>query len=178
MYFPVIPIPLIYSCVDLCWRDIVWGYERKLVDLKFIVYVAEFHVSNGSDNPLEVEIICLDEFDVEEIEKKLNSLADQEGPTHALDSQKKWLFIALKWLFDNKDNVSDPLGLVELIYEDFDFPEELENFVRYMPPQDGYRPEEHSQQQNMERIFYNWHSYLEGMAAYLRAGNGGDAGAV
>ncbi|MNR35836.1 hypothetical protein D3C85_1537050 [compost metagenome] len=105
-------------------------------------------------------------------------LADQEGGRHDLDSQNKWLFIALKWLFENKDDISDPLGVVELIYEDFDFPLEMENFVRYMPPQDGYKPEEHSAQQNIERIFYNWHNYLERMAGSLNERSNGEAGCV
>ncbi|WMD22483.1 DUF2247 family protein [Achromobacter seleniivolatilans] len=176
MYFPVIPNSFICNYLDLCWRDVVWGYERKLVDWSFIVDLAAFYVSRGSVNPLEVDLICLGELDVVEIEGKLCALADHEGERDDLNSQKKWLFIALKWLFENKDDIADPLEIVELIYEDFDFPEEVENFVRYMPPQDGYRPGEHSAKENMERLFSNWNSYLEGAADYLRSENKGGAG--
>lgn len=78
------------------------------------------------------------------------------------------MYIAIKWLFENKDNTADPLGAVELIYEDFDFPSEIEGFVRYMPPQDGYRPEDHSAQQNAERLFCKWHGFLESVADTLK----------
>lgn len=50
--------------------------------------------------------------------------------------------------------IFDPMGTVELIYQGFDFPMGMENLVRYMPPQDGYRPEKHSAQQNGERFFF------------------------
>lgn len=168
MYFPVVPNSFIYNCMCLCWRDVLWGYERKLVDWKFVVEIANFYVSNGSTNPLEVDLIFFGELDIQEIERGLHSLVEQEDELLGLDSQKKWLFIALKWLFENKDNVADPLGVVELIYEDFDFPFEIENFVRYMPPQDGYKPEEHTAQQNIERIFCHWQSYLENVASVFK----------
>lgn len=168
MYFPVVPNSFIYNCMRLCWRDVLWGYERKLVDWKFVVEIADFYVSNGSANPLEVDLIFLGELDIQEIEIKLHFLVEQEEELLGLDSKKKWLFIALKWLFENKDRVADPLGEVEMIYEDFDFPLEIESFVRYMPPQDGYKPEEHTAQENIERIFCNWQSYLESMASFFK----------
>ncbi|MEN5095206.1 DUF2247 family protein [Pseudomonas protegens] len=164
MYFPEIPNSFIYSCTFLCWRDVLWGYQRKLIGWEFVVEIADFYVSNGSVNSLEVDLICFGKLDIQEIESTLYSLAEHEDESLGLESQKKWLFIALKWLFENKDNVADPLGVVELIYEDFDFPFEIESFVRYMPPQDGYKPGEHSSQQNIERLFCNWQSYLEGAA--------------
>ncbi|WP_124355248.1 DUF2247 family protein [Pseudomonas chlororaphis] len=161
MYFPVIPYSFIYNCVRLCWRDVLWGYEHKLVGWEFIVGIANFRVSNGSVEPLEIDLVCLGEFDIREIEIGLCSLAGSEERPSVVDSRMKWLFVALKWLFENKNEIADPLGEVELIYEDFDFPSEIESFVRYMPPLDGYKPEEHSAQQNLERLFFNWHSFLE-----------------
>lgn len=67
-------------------------------------------------------------------------------------------------MYENQRHVVDPLGSVELVYEDFDFPTEIENFVRYMPAQGGYKPEEYTDQQNIDRLFCNWQEYLEGMA--------------
>lgn len=168
MYFPMVPSSFIYNCIYLCWRDVLWVYERKLVGWSFVVEMADFYVSNGAANPLEVDLICLGELDIQEIEKKLYSLAEQEDESLGLDSKKKWLFIALKWIFENMGDFLDPLGMVELIYEDFDFPFEIENFVRYMPPQDGYKPAEHTTQQNVDRLFCNWQSYLEGVAGAFK----------
>ncbi|TLG90648.1 DUF2247 family protein [Pseudomonas edaphica] len=168
MYFSMIPYSFIYNCVFLCWRDVLWGYEHKLVGWEFVVGMADFHVSNGSTKPLEVDLICLNDFDIQEIESGLYSLAGCEENLSVVDSKTKWLFIVLKWLFENKDAVADPLEMVELIYEDFDFFPEIESFVRYMPPTDGYKPEEHSLQQNLERLFCNWHDFLEKTDSLLK----------
>lgn len=161
MYFPLIPSSFIYKNIELCWRDVLWGYERNLVDWSFIVEVADFFVSKGSVNSIEIDLICLGLEDIKEIEEKMYALAACEHCSHALGSQGKWLFIALKWLYENKDFVADPLDLVELLYEDFDFPVEIESFVRYMPPQDGYDPLQYTVQQNIDRLYCNWRNYLE-----------------
>ena len=38
---------------------------------------------------------------------------------------------------------------VEVIYADFDYPYEIESFIKYMPPSDGYDPSTHSQIENI-----------------------------
>ncbi len=44
-------------------------------------------------------------------------------------TQEKWLFIILLWLFTNRNNYSEPLKMVETIYEDFDYPEAIESLL-------------------------------------------------
>ncbi len=171
MYFPMVPNSFIYSCVDLCWRDVRWGYERRLVGWKLVVEFADFNVSNGSVESLEIDLICLGEIDIREIEEKMYLLSEQEKETLAFTSKQKWLFITLKWLYENQRHVVDPLGSVELVYEDFDFPTEIESFVRYMPARGGYKPEEYTAQQNIDRLFCNWREYLERMADVFTVAN-------
>lgn len=56
--------------------------------------------------------------------------------------------------------VDDPLGEVEEIYSDFDYPEEMENFVRYMPASNGYDQTRHTLEENNRRLFESWERYL------------------
>jgi hypothetical protein len=37
---------------------------------------------------------------------------------------------------ENKDSYSDPLVLVEQLYADFNYPETIASFVRYMPSEE------------------------------------------
>ncbi len=37
---------------------------------------------------------------------------------------------------ENRETVEDPFAVVEELYADFDYPEEIAGFVRYMPPED------------------------------------------
>lgn len=76
--------------------------------------------------------------------------------------EKKWMYVALKWLFENRRKIEDALGLVELVYADFDYPAEIESFVRYMPSQCDYDSRAHSVEKNIERLYLNWGAFLSG----------------
>jgi hypothetical protein len=53
------------------------------------------------------------------------------------------------------------LETVEAIYADFDYPEEVAQFVRYMPVTDGYDPSCYSAEESQARLFEKWQGYLE-----------------
>lgn len=75
-------------------------------------------------------------------------------------SPKNWLYVLLSDVFHRKEEFEDPLGEVEKIYADFDYPEEIESFVRYMPPKDGYIPSAHTYEENIARLYFHWEHYL------------------
>ncbi|MCO8273673.1 DUF2247 family protein [Actinoplanes sp. TRM 88003] len=69
-------------------------------------------------------------------------------------STRFWLFLALRWVYDHRTDFSDPLGTVEQLYADFDYPEEVEGFVRFLPVADGAR-------MGVDALFGRWLAYLE-----------------
>lgn len=73
---------------------------------------------------------------------------------------QKWLYVILSWLWINRENFEDPLDEVESIYTDFDYPAEMDSFIKYMPPTDGYDPSLYSYAENINRLMKNWESYL------------------
>lgn len=76
---------------------------------------------------------------------------------------RKWLYIVLSWLFENRSDVADPLKEVETVYADFNYPKEIESFVRYMPTQGGYDTTMCSPEDNYARLKLNWETYLSQM---------------
>lgn len=67
------------------------------------------------------------------------------------------MYIVLLDLFNKRKELDDPLGNVEEIYENFDYPEKIESFVRYMLANDSYDPSKHTKEENInqkEKIFY------------------------
>lgn len=167
IHFPEIPHSFIYNCKFLSWADILWAYEKNLVNLGFLIGYADHHVSSGLYDPLEFEIILQSALDTEIIENLSKSLAKKEGDKKLSKSKEKWIFIALKWIFENKTTYTDPLGEVESIYEDFDYPLEIESFVRYMPPANDYNPKKHNTTENIKKLFQNWSDYLERKSSAL-----------
>lgn len=168
MYYPVIPYSFIYENACLCWRDVLWGYLHNLVDWKFVVGIADYHVSSGSYEMLEVDLICLGGTDIQEIESKLHVLGRKDSGVIRIDSKSKWLFVALKWVYENKEDYLDPLGEVELLYEEFDFPSEVEGFVRYMPLADDCNHKDSGRKGNLKKIFNCWSDYLNRMEDLLK----------
>lgn len=67
--------------------------------------------------------------------------------------------IILSWIFENKDNIQDPLMLVEKIYADFDYPEEIYDLIRYNVPKDGCRPQDYSKKENTQRLMKKFKNY-------------------
>ena len=87
----------------------------------------------------------------------MSRLADAES-TSSDDVPGKWLYLVLAWLFENRRSVNDPLGRVEEIYSDFDYPREIAPFVRYMPM---VGPDLGSREKNEARMYDDWKSYLD-----------------
>jgi hypothetical protein len=64
----------------------------------------------------------------------------------------------LDWLFNNRENYSDTLDLVVQIYSNFDYPENIAEFIRYMPSDDL---DLGSLELNEGRLYEKWKEYLE-----------------
>lgn len=155
-----IPLSFSMNTLPLGWSDIVWAYHKHILTWKDVVKYADQKVLSGDFNDGEVAISLLGKENIEEIVEAADKLAELSGGGTEV-AKRKWLFISLSWLFSNKDTIDDPLALVEDIYEDFDYPPEIQAFVRYMPPTDGYDPRNYSPNENKERLMRLWEGFLK-----------------
>lgn len=155
---------LLFDCVNkygpLTWREVEWGIASELIDWHVVKSMAIEKLSSDSDQPNELAILSSD--DPLELASSLRNLASSEPQELEADIRSKWLRIILADLLGRRDEVTDPLVEVERIYADFGYPEEIEGFVRYMPASDGYDPEAHTHQENVDRLYRNWSSYVFG----------------
>ncbi|WP_408606463.1 DUF2247 family protein [Haloplasma contractile] len=61
-------------------------------------------------------------------------------------------------MYNNKNNYSDPLGIVELVYEDFEYTNSIFSLIRSMPSDElGLG----TKNLNEERLYKRWRLYLE-----------------
>lgn len=156
------PIPYSFICqhTALSWQDTLWGYNHQLIGWMDVVAIAECRLLHGSESPIEIELALLGKSATHLVGELLRSLAINEPAEPSPSSDKKWLYLVLAWLYKNKNSIPDPLRVVEDIYADFDYPSEIESFVRYMPIYDEYDPSQHTTEDNEKRLFSNWHKYL------------------
>jgi hypothetical protein len=145
--------------IILNWDDIEWGYRNNYLGWKDILKYASAHNTiNDSDYELVKELTQINKESAFLISTILDKLVKDKIDDE--DISGNVMFMLLYNLYIDRNKVIDPLAEVEKIYEDFNYPEEIESFVRYMPPKDGYDPSLYSYEENLIRLFENWKSYL------------------
>ena len=78
-------------------------------------------------------MLLSDEYD------RVDELVDElEGSCPDVpDPARVWLFLALAWLREQRDQYRDPFTVIEMLFADFGYPAEIENLVRFMPAPTG-----------------------------------------
>ena len=155
----LIPLHFVQSKSLLNWRDCLWAYKHELLTWKDLIQVALERVESGSSNELEAELASVSKDNVWKVSELAQALAEQDGNSEEA-SKQKWLFLCIAWAYENRESLPDPLGAVETIYADFDYPSVIESFVRFLPPSDGYVPAQFSLEQNHQRLMANWSEFL------------------
>lgn len=157
----ILPLHFILSRLSLTWPEALWGYQQGFLGWSSLVQLAEERLLKGSDDALEIELASLGKEEtgrvgeiVRELSKKIPLVAEDE-------IKKKWLYLVLARVYEKRADLSNPLGRVEDIYSDFGYPQEVAQFVRYMPVTDSYTPGKHSKEENERRLFIKWKEYLD-----------------
>jgi hypothetical protein len=162
----MIPIPLPTECTEnllnLSWQEVRYGHARKWLGWKDVAKVASKKIQSKAEiGQFEIELSELTKETAWKVSELLDRIASSETPQSNDDIKRKWLFIVLNCLYENKSSYEDPLREVEVVYAEFDYPEEMKSFVRFLPPTDGYRPQDHSKEENIGRIFDLWRKFIE-----------------
>jgi len=142
----------------LNWSELLYGLEHSFINEKG---VSEF-ACEGLTEKSSQEAISLASLLPQESYLTLDllrGLATNE-PAIETDKAKPWIFLLLSFLFDNKDSYSDPLNIVEQIYSDFDYPEELSPLIRYMPASEGIEGSEDQLFKNWEKVLSDYNSFF------------------
>jgi hypothetical protein len=122
------------------------------------VAIAADAVMAGSADPTLVDLASTDREDIAEVRKLLRATDPEQAELFPPHSVRKWTYLELKAAFEIRDRLQDPLGLVEEIYADFDYPEAVAAFVRYMPPPPG-------EPVSIDATYARWSNYLAEEAA-------------
>lgn len=143
------------------WRELLFGLENQLLDPIAITEFAADELAQG-DAPAAVLDLAIGGAD-EPVHDRVRYLADREAADDRTAAQT-WLFLALAWLFEHRGDLPDPLGTIETVYAEFDYPEGIEGFVRYMPTEE---PDLGDRVLNEQRLTDKWHRYIDEEQARL-----------
>ena len=152
-----IPYEFIRTHTRLSWREVLFALERDLIEPGAPVDVAvDRLVDEERSEPTVMDLAGLQRTG--HLRAHVERLAASETDFSDDAIREKWLCISLSWLFVNRSQFSDPLALVAMVYADFDYPEEMADFVRYMP---SAEPDLGSRELNELRLIRNWERFVE-----------------
>lgn len=143
--------------VRMSWPEMLWGHEVGLVGWRTLKEFATAALETRPDDEELSGLANLAKEYANTAEEIARSLAARHPAEDATVIQKKWLYLLLKRLYEERSSVEDPFGLVEQIYADFDYPQELERFVRWMPSKEPVR----TPQEGAARMERSWRAYLD-----------------
>lgn len=138
------------------WQEIAFALNNKIVNAEDVIRYAVFILDEnilGFEIVLEITSLNADE----DVFSFVETLAQLEEKQELEEIKDKWLYLILKWLYENRIRIADVLKIVEELYELFDYPQSIVSFVRYMPSGAG---DLGSLELNRQRLFNNWKGYL------------------
>jgi hypothetical protein len=94
----------------------------------------------------------------------LRRLAETEPAISEAEIARKWLFLRMALIYEDKKSAGDRLAEAESVYADFGYPQEVEGFIRYMPADRSYDPKSHTPEENEARLLRIWKQYLDANA--------------
>lgn len=156
-----IPAAFVTDRVRLTPGELLFGYRREWLREQAVVEVALAALVAGADLPAaEEELALLLSDSLDRVPALMEDLA--RSCAAEPDPGAVWLFLALAWLHEHRVDHVEPLEVIEMLYADFDHPEEIEGLVRFLPAPPG-APTGH------RAIEQRWEDYLSRKSAQYRA---------
>jgi hypothetical protein len=117
------PLPLqnAKELPPLTWGEASYGFSHGYIGWRTAVDLAIQKVEEGDSEAEALDLAIVDKEDAWKTGDILGLLASKETNTRPA-VQEVWLFISLRWLYENREEFQDPLMEVEEVYAGFDFP--------------------------------------------------------
>lgn len=123
------------------WQELLVGLENKIISRKDIIKYAIFILDEGILGfELALKVAIADEC--EDIFPYIHELIKLETFEENKFTRDKWRYLILKELYDKKSEYDNFNQMVEEVYADFDYPDEMAGFIGFMPSINGKSMEE------------------------------------
>jgi hypothetical protein len=162
-YSNVLPLTanFVLESAHVTWAEVVWAYKLGLIGWRTLKEFAQAALQSTPEDDELLQLASVRKEDASKAEGLARQLASRGPELDETTAQKKWLYLLLKRLYENRSSVADPFGLVEHVYADFEYPQELEGFVRWMPATEAVSTLE----EGAARMDRKWRTYLEECAS-------------
>lgn len=115
------------------WSELKYGLCREYISRKDIIsYANEIIVDDAQYMETIIQLLIADEEEVDDILEKL-VLCEENSREENI--KLKWIFAFIYHAFNYSKN--EIFNIIEDIYEEFDYTEEICNLIPYMPCEEG-----------------------------------------
>lgn len=145
---------------DLNWGDILYAIENNFFEMSVAITHAENVLKHGSSEELVFELAVLNKNDFEsgKVKNTVQNLVKEEIEFSEDYYHHKWVYIITKLLYENRDSFSDPLRVIEEFYDNYGYPNEISDIIRYMPSNKSIPGDK---EYNDALLYNNWLNYLK-----------------
>lgn len=145
---------------DLSWGDIQYAIKNKFFEPSVAITHAENVLEyGGSEEPiLKLATLSKNNFESNEVKNIIQILIKGEVGFTEDYYYHKWVYIITKLLYENRDSFSDPLKTIEEFYDNFGYPSEISDVIRYMPSNKSIPG---NKEYNDTILYNNWLNYLK-----------------
>jgi len=128
-----------------------WLTSGDVVAVALAKYQADLALTSA-----EEELALLLSADLDRVDELVADLEIVDEP--AEQRARLWLFLALAWLLEHREDFSDPLEVIEMLYADFDYPDEIQGLVRFMPAAPG-------DDASLDAIVRRWRAFVDRLSS-------------
>lgn len=120
----VIPYEYAKKKIRMNWSDILFSIKREYFSKTVAIEYALDMISKDCNDKRILYLACSDESDIYEnaFLTYITELSDELPQEIKNQSKNKILYVVLNLLYDNRFNIEDPIHILDIVYDDFDFP--------------------------------------------------------
>jgi hypothetical protein len=150
------------------WDVLYYGIQNDIIAPETAIDYASACLENKQDegNPNIIDSLILEDSSKNNALDLLKKIKQNKTP----DSFCKRIlrYLILDSVRENISNSNDLLDFVEMVYADFDYPEDMNSFIKYMPVSDDYKPSLHTEGENLKRLYLNFDKFMANEILWIK----------
>ncbi|MFS0574795.1 DUF2247 family protein [Sporosarcina sp. 179-K 3D1 HS] len=162
--------------ISCCWKTVYAGLKTDLLKPSEVAsYAVEYLTNHPETNDQNIIQLAWGEEDTDFENLLAHILEKLDVEDLDLDAdiwhieKRKWRFALLASLKARYQNdLEELLDKVAEVYADFDYPEDMESFINYLAPPEGFDPSQYTKEENVNRLITLFDEFLNMERQYLQ----------
>ena len=150
----------VYKIAELNWGDILYAIENNFFEAGVVITHAEKILEQGSldDTVLKLAVLNKNDYESSEVKNLILDLVKREKKFTQNYYYHKWVYIITSLIYENRSSYAEPLKVIEEFYDNFGYPSEISEIIRYMPSNESVPGDK---EYNDALLYRNWIKYLK-----------------